>query len=61
MRDLIRKTWKGLAGGLYSAASAAGIVVADLDWRAIAGAFAVGLVGVYFAPSNKTTTTTTER
>jgi hypothetical protein len=53
MKDFIRGAWKALAGGLYAAASAAGIVIADLDWRAIAGAFVVGALGVYFSPANK--------
>lgn len=61
MKDFIRGAWKALAGGLYAAAASAGVVVADLDWRAIIGAFVVGVLGVYFSPSNKTATTTPER
>lgn len=53
MKDFVRGAWKALAGGLYSAATAAGIVLTDLDWRAIAGAFVVGVLGVYWSPSNK--------
>lgn len=56
MMDFLRGARKALVGGLYSAASAAGIVVADLDWRAIIGAFVVGVLGVYFSPRNKPTT-----
>ncbi|MGH9247933.1 MAG: hypothetical protein ACRD0W_00210 [Acidimicrobiales bacterium] len=53
MKDFIRGAWKAIAGGVYAAASAAGIVVADLDARAIAAAFVVGALGVYFAPANQ--------
>jgi hypothetical protein len=48
----IKSAWKAIVGGVYAAASAAGIIVADLDWQAIIGAFVVGLLGVYFSPRN---------
>lgn len=48
----VRAAWKGIAGGLTAAAAAAGIVVTDLEWQGIIGAFVVGLLGVYFAPRN---------
>lgn len=48
----LRSAKKAIAAGIAAAASAAGIVIADLNWPAIVGAFIVGIVGVYLAPAN---------
>lgn len=51
MRNFVKWTKKALVAGLLSAAGAAGIVVAELDWPAIIGMFFVAAIGVFF-PEN---------
>lgn len=53
MASFLKSAKKAIAGGIAAALAAAGIVAADLDWRAIFAAFVIGVLGVYFAPSNE--------
>jgi hypothetical protein len=53
MKAFLRKSKKAIASGLSGGASAAGIVVSDLDWRAIIGAVVFNALVVWWSPSNE--------
>jgi hypothetical protein len=53
MKHFLNRSRKAVIGGLIASASAAGIIVSELEWEGIVAAFIVNAFAVWMTPNAK--------